>query len=345
MRRPRSRCLFLPILRAWRPGMAMRILFITATRAGDAILSTGLLNHLIEENPGAHVTIACGPVAAPLFQAVPGLDRTIVLTKKAFSFHWVTLWAACVGRTWDILVDLRNSPMSYVLRARTRHRRGGGREPAHRVRQLADVLGLSETPPAPRLWTAESHREAARGLIPDGGPVLAVGPTANWPVKMWPAENFIRLIDGLCAPAGILPGARVAVFGHGDERPMAQPVIDSIPEDRRIDLVGQGDLLLAYACLERCAFYVGNDSGLMHLAAASGIPTLGLFGPSRADHYAPWGPLTAATSTAISCDDLMRTWRHDTTDTRSLMGSLSVEAAEIAAVALWQRCAAGTGES
>ncbi len=323
----------------------MRILFITATRAGDAILSTGLLNHLIEANPDARVTIACGPVAAPLFEAVPGLERIIVLTKKAFSFHWVSLWAACAGRTWDIVVDLRNSPMSYVLSARARHRRGSGREPVHRVRQLAGVLGLAEIPPAPRLWAAENHREAARGLIPDGGPVIAVGPTANWPVKMWPAENFIRLIDGLCGPAGILPGARIAVFGHGDERPMAQPVIDAIPGDRRIDLVGQGDLLLAYACLERCAFYVGNDSGLMHLAAASGIPTLGLFGPSRADHYAPWGPLTAVASTTISCDDLMRTWRRDTTDMGSLMGSLSVEAAESAARALWQRCATETART
>ncbi|MCZ6607749.1 MAG: glycosyltransferase family 9 protein, partial [Alphaproteobacteria bacterium] len=75
----------------------MRILFITATRVGDAVLSTGLLDHLIRENPDARVTVACGPMAAPLFEAVPNLERIIVLEKQAFSLHWVRLWAACVG--------------------------------------------------------------------------------------------------------------------------------------------------------------------------------------------------------------------------------------------------------
>jgi len=316
----------------------MRILFITATRAGDAILSTGLLNHLIAQHPDALVTVACGPVAAPLFRAVPNLETIVVLDKKPLSLHWVALWAVAVGHVWDVLVDLRNSPMSYLLFARRRYRRGSGRGSVHRVRQLARVLGLAE-PPAPHVWTTDADRAEARRLIPDGPPVLAVAPTANWPVKIWPAASFVRLIEDLSAPDGILPGARVAVFGHADERPLAQPVIDAVPPERRIDLVGCGDLLLAHACLERCAFFVGNDSGLMHLAAASGIPTLGLFGPSRADHYAPWGPRTAVASTTIPCEELMRTWRQDTSDTRSMMESLSVDSAAAEARALWRRCA------
>ena len=57
-------------------GEDLRILFITSTRVGDAILSTGLLAHLIERHPDARVTIACGPAAAPLFDAVPNLVAT-----------------------------------------------------------------------------------------------------------------------------------------------------------------------------------------------------------------------------------------------------------------------------
>ena len=57
------------------------LLFITATRVGDAVLSTGVLNHFIEMNPGMRVTLACGPAAAPLFEAVPGLERLVVLEK------------------------------------------------------------------------------------------------------------------------------------------------------------------------------------------------------------------------------------------------------------------------
>jgi ADP-heptose:LPS heptosyltransferase len=57
-----------------------------------------------------------------------------------------------------------------------------------------------------------------------------------------------------------------------------------------IDLVGRIDLLTAYACLKRARLFIGNDSGLMHLSAAAGAPTLGLFGPSDDRLYGPWGP-------------------------------------------------------
>jgi ADP-heptose:LPS heptosyltransferase len=313
----------------------LRILFITSTRVGDAILSTGLLARLIEDHPDARVTIACGPAAAPLFEAVPNLDRVVVLDKMVGSLHWLMLWSACVGRVWDILVDLRGSPMFFLLAARRRRRIGRGRATLHRVRQLAEVLDLGDAPPAPRLWIADAHRQAARRLIPDGPPVLAVGPTANWPAKMWPAERFAELIERLTADDGILPGARVAIFGRDDERPLALHLIEAIPEARRIDLAGHLDLLEAFACLQRCAFYVGNDSGLMHLTAASDIPTLGLFGPSREEHYAPWGPRCGLVRTTVPFEKIFPPdFDHRSTD--SLMDTLSVDAAEAAARDLWQ---------
>ncbi len=314
----------------------MRILFITATRVGDAILSTGLLNHLIQENPGARVTVACGPAAADLFEAVPGLENVIVLDKMLMSLHWPRLWAHTIRERWDVLVDLRNSPMYYLLPAKKSYTMGRRRHDVHRLRQLASVLGLEETLPTPCLWTRERHRKRAVELIPDGCPVLAVGPTANWKAKTWRPENFAELIERLTGPHGILPGGRIAILGCDDERPMALHLIKTIPEDRRIDLIGRLDLLEAYACLERCSFYVGNDSGLMHLAAAAGIPTLGLFGPSPAKSYAPWGPLTEVAQTTVPYEKIFPpNFDHKTSD--SLMDSLTVDAAETAARKLWAR--------
>ena len=314
----------------------MRILFITSTRVGDAILSTGLLGKLIAEYPEARVTIACGPAAAPLFEAVPNLDRIIVLDKMIFSLHWLAMWWAVVGKFWDVLVDLRNSPMSYPLAVSKRYRLTRSREPGHRVVQLAAVMGVESEPPAPRVWFSEEARQQAKILIPEGPPVLAVGPTANWQAKTWRAEHFADLIERLSAPDGILPGARVAVFGRDDERPMALHLIEAIPEDRRIDLVGRLDLLGAGACLGRAAFYVGNDSGLMHLAAATGIPTLGLFGPSLEEHYAPWGPLCAVARAEKSFDEIFPE-NFDHRSTGTLMDSLTVDAVEKSARELWRR--------
>src|SRR5260370_697114 len=87
----------------------MRILFVTATRIGDAVLSTGLLSHLIQRFPGARLTVAAGPVAAPLFEAVPGLERLIALRQRRFSLHWRGVGPASPGRRWGVVVGPRRA--------------------------------------------------------------------------------------------------------------------------------------------------------------------------------------------------------------------------------------------
>ncbi len=78
----------------------MRILFVTSTRIGDAVLSTGLLAHLIERYPGARITLACGPDAAPLFDAAPNIERRITMTKRKWGLHWFDLWRRCMRVWW-----------------------------------------------------------------------------------------------------------------------------------------------------------------------------------------------------------------------------------------------------
>jgi heptosyltransferase III len=267
----------------------MRILFITATRLGDAVLSTGLLDHLARTYPTARFTVASGPVAAGVFARMPGLERLIVVEKQRFDLHWWHLWRASAGTRWDLAVDLRGSALTLLLRAGRRAIMRGGRRPGHRLTHLAGALGLVD-PPLPVAWiAAEDHAEAA-ALLPAGVPLIGLGPTANWDGKIWPAERFTALFQAL---AGRIPGARPVVFGGpgGTEAAAAAPVLAALPD--AVDLVGRLTLPQAAACLSRCMLFAGNDSGLMHLAASTGIPTLGLFGPTPASEYAPAGALTA----------------------------------------------------
>ncbi len=313
----------------------MDILFVTATRIGDAVLSTGLLSDLIERHRDARLTIAAGPEAAPLFEAAPGLERLLVVAKRRWSLHWLPLYAAVAGRRWDLVVDLRGSALAWLLRAARRKVMAKGDSREHRVRQLGRLFDL-DPPPSPRLWTGPRHERAAAGLIPPGGPVVAIGPAANWRGKQWRAERFAELTRRLTAPGGLLPGARVAVLAAGHERAQAEPLLRAIPDRRRIDLVGKVDLLTAAAVVRRCALFIGNDTGLMHIAAAAGAPTLGLFGPSPIEQYAPWGCRTAVVRTAQAPETMFPPgFDHRTTGT--LMDSLSVEAVEAAARALWRR--------
>ena len=118
----------------------MRALFVTSARVGDAILSTGILSRILDQNPGLRVTVACGPAAASLFEPVPGLERIIVLDKMVGSLHWVYLWAKTFSQRWDILVDLRNAPMTFLIGTKKRYRMARSRDTGHRILTLARVI-------------------------------------------------------------------------------------------------------------------------------------------------------------------------------------------------------------
>jgi len=301
----------------------MKILFITATRLGDAVLSTGLLEYMLKTWPEARVTVACGPLPASIFEGFPNVERVIRLKKKPRSGHWIDLWKAAIGTKWDMVVDLRNSAVSRLVFAK--HRFIFGRridKNKHKVEQAADVMRLSDIP-APHLYFTQAQLDFARNLIAPGGMVLAVGPSANWIGKTWSSQNYIEVINKITADDGMMPRARVAVFAAPGEETQAKPVLDAIPESRRIDVIAKGTPGEAAAAISLCDFYIGNDSGLMHAAAASGIPTLGLFGPSYPHLYAPWGDHTGYVCTPQTYDELTAFEGYDPkTLDRSLMTDL-----------------------
>lgn len=320
----------------------MAILFITSTHIGDAILSTGLIAWLLQEYPDDGVTIACGAPAAKIMAAVPRLERLHVIRKRPWHQHWFALWRACGTRRWRVVVDLRRSALSYFLRAQRRAVVPKSDGPIHRVELNARALDLP--PQAPVLWTDDDHEARAAALLAGGGegsatnrPILAIAPGASWIGKVWPAERFAQLAARLTAASGPLPGARVLVVGAAQERGLAQPLLDALPEERRIDALGL-DVLSTGAALRHCTLFVGNDSAMMHLAAATGIPTVGLFGPTRDEHYGPWGPNGLVVRTPEGVEALTGHPGYDTRRTASMMTGLEAEQVEAAIRKRWHPC-------
>ena len=268
------------------------ILFITATRIGDAVLSSGLIKRLLDEIPHARFTIAAGPLAAPLFADVPGLERIIVMQKEKNGAHWFRLWREVRSQKWGLVVDLRGSAIARFLTTQRRAIKHGTGDPAHKVIEAARVLKVEDEPPAPFLFTSEDREDEARRLMAGKGPILAMGPAANWVGKAWPVERFARTAMELLGPQGLLAGGRLALFGGPDDRTYMEEVRKAVSTDRCIDLTGGIDLLTVHACLRHARLFIGNDSGLMHLAAAAGAPTIGLFGPSDDRLYGPYGENT-----------------------------------------------------
>lgn len=304
----------------------MKVLFITSTRLGDAILSTGLLDYLLREYPQAKVTVACGPLPKSIFEGFPNVERIMPLKKEKHHGHWIKLWKATVGTKWDMVIDLRDSAVSRLILANKRYIFGKGIDKSkHKVEQAAETMKLSHVP-APKLYFTEEQEEFAHSLIDGGTPVIAVGPSANWIGKTWPAENFIELIQWLREKDSVFPDARVAVFAAPGEEVQAQSVLDSVPKEYQINGIAKGNPGEVAAALSQCDFYVGNDSGLMHAAAAAGVPTVGLFGPSYPHLYAPYGEHTAYARTPETFDQLIdfEGYSPETLD-RTLMDSLKTQ--------------------
>jgi heptosyltransferase-3 len=313
-----------------------RILFITATRIGDAVLFSGPLAQLARAHPDADITVACGPLAAPLFRAAPRVKEVIVMAKKKGGGHWFDLWRKTVGRRWDRVVDMRGSLTSWALLAGKRqvNRRKPGHVHRHRVVEAADVIAANPVP-SPEVWLDAAAEAKAGSVLPDDTPVLALSPAAAAPFKEWSADRFARTAAALTTSGGVLEGACVALFGGPGDEAVTAAVASALPDTQVIDLAGKLDLVEAAACLSRASLFIGNDSGLMHLAAAARTPTLGLFGPTDERIYGPWGDHASSVRAGGPADENERGKLRFAQ--ASLMDGLEVEAVIAAANALIER--------
>jgi heptosyltransferase-2 len=164
-------------------------------------------------------------------------------------------------------------------------------------RCAALALPARETPPPE--WPLPELRVPAaevagwrqrNGLDATGGPVVALAPGAVGPAKRWPAAAYADLARRLVGE-----GASIWVLGGPAEAPLARIIANVGPQVR--DLTGS-DLRNAIIALAGADVAVSNDSGLLHVAAALGTPSIGIFGPTSPWHWAPLNPLAATIETA-----------------------------------------------
>ena len=267
------------------------ILYIAEADAEDAVLSSGVLAHLVDSLPQATFTIVGSAASAPLFADTPRLARTIVLEREGH-FEWIALWNQVRGTKWGLVVDMRGSDLSGKLRRERRAVRGKAQPGLHAVEAAAAVLKLEpEETPAPRLFFSEETLAEARALFPASGgegPILAVGPGVEWMGKRWPAERYAKVAAKLLADDGPLAGGRLMIVGEEVDREAAHTIRYAVPRARVIELQGKLTRLQTAAALSQAALYVGADSIWTHLAVAAGAPTVAVFGPSDETTRGPW---------------------------------------------------------
>jgi heptosyltransferase-3 len=266
-----------------------RILFITLSNIGDAIMTTPALQLVHEAFPAASVDIVCDPRSHDIFTHCPFRGELILKDKQHGWRGTLQLVRRLRREVYDLIVDLRTDGLARLLRAQRRLTkcRATASRP-HAVQQHAAVVAplAGARLPATRLWLDDAARDKARHWMNElrADDVLAIAPGANWPAKIWPPERFRELAD---RAADLLDGC--VLLGNAEDRPLCAELAAGLKLPH-LNLCGKTSLLEAGAVLERCAAFVGNDSGLGHLAAAAGTRTLTVFGPGDPERYHPWGP-------------------------------------------------------
>lgn len=309
------------------PAPGGRLLVVAPNWLGDLVMATPLLETLARGDLGpCAVTLAVRRRWLPLFAGDPRLARLLPYERSGrhrgaaglarLAAQWrsagaeaalllppslrVALAAALAGipRRLGYRGDGRGLLLTRALPASPRGSRWYGEEALALGQAWAEESGHAPAAaplPLPRLPAAERIAP----LDPGSGPelwLLAPGSTYG-PAKTWPAERAAAFLDLVAGE-----GKRAALLGDASDRPLAAAIRARSASAWReelpgaagvVDLTGRTDLPGLVALLRAARLVVGADSGPMHLAAALGRPTLGLFGSTSPAWTAPRGPRAA----------------------------------------------------
>lgn len=289
------------------------ILVIKLRYIGDVLLATPVLRALRERFPDAHLTMVINRGTEDVLKRNPDVNEVLTI-KRGTLADQIRFAGDLRCRKFDCVIDLTDGDRSALLtRVSNAPVRIGFNEEhrwrgllytsvvqfpprvLHRVeRDLEALRPLGIEPKASPLvlMTSPQDDEEADRFLKDMGiewssverkrPLVMLHPGARYWFKAWPPERFAELADRLAEAYRSL----VLIGGSEAERDLAESVRGQC-RSSPISLAGRTSVLQYTAVLKRCALFVGNDNGPMHMAAALGVPVVGLFGPSDP---AVWGP-------------------------------------------------------
>jgi heptosyltransferase-3 len=294
----------------WDWSSVGKVLVIRLRSIGDTVLTTPSLFALRRFLPHAKIHILLEDWVAPLLEGSPLVDKIISIPRHGNSAR--ARVARELHRTsYDVVYNLHGgTTATFFTRASGAANRVGyshyqyarlhnhlapapqeiwSRPTLHSVEQQLALIGWTGVPvtdrPATRLTVTDnaarsiSSRLAARDI--DEEPVALIHPAAALETKRWPAENFARIIEDVATR-----GMRPVVIVSAKEKQVTQSLVAQAPAP----IVSFDDLSLpeVAALAARARLFIGNDSGIAHIAAAVNTPCVVIFGSSNVVHWRPW---------------------------------------------------------
>lgn len=274
----------------------MKILFICSNLIGDTILSSGVIRHFINQNKNAKLTFVIGPTAAPLLKNYRNIEKVIIFKKQKFNLHWLDIIKKTYKTKWDIIVDFRSSLISYVLKNNKKYIFKKN-DLNHHIEQLNSSFGFD----CSNLFipiSSDQEKKVERKLNSTIKYII-IFPGGNWIPKLWPIQNYNMIMRSLLDKYNNIKFILVGSFEEKNK--FYNNLVKNIKEEFLVDLFGF-DLTQTSAYMKKSYFFVGNDSGLMHLAVANKLRVISLFGPTDDSIYGPFGNKNVVIRTSESLE-------------------------------------------
>ena len=273
--------------------MIKKILVFSFSFIGDAALSTTVISPLRQRFPDAKITFLVGPRAFDLLAADPQIDQVLVYDNLGEHAGWrgkIRLIKFLRRERFDLVVDLRDSLWSRFIGGKhwdMRRRRGD----IHAVTRYLDVLqrhGLNVEGAQPQFQVDTQRLAECDAFLIENGVnrhqvLVGVHPGGNWVYKLWGPESFAQIADRLCEKWN----AQILLFAGPDEQEL-QAEVANLMHQQPI-CVKVDDLCQVAALIAACDFYIGNDTGPMHIAVAVGTPVVAIFGSTNHHRSGPYG--------------------------------------------------------
>jgi len=290
------------------------LLVVAPNWLGDAVMALPAIADLGRHFSGDPLTIAARPGVSSLFGMVAGVTAIVksdaaaiaearpavaVLFPNSFASAWLARRAG-VPERWGYATDMRSVLLTRAVR-RPKQPMHQGEYYQHLVRGLDIATGSLE----PVLTVPSNAAADARRLLTQHGwdeksPLVVLAPGAAYgKAKQWVPAHVVGLVTALVRERG----ATCALVGGRGDAATTRAIREAAPPECRgrvLDLAGATTLPVLAAVMSRAGVCVSNDSGAMHLAAATGVPVVGIFGPTNEKATSPLARVGVATEVVLN---------------------------------------------
>jgi len=314
----------------WPPidkGAIRNILVRSTNWLGDAVMTTPALTAIRDSFPGARITVLANALTAELLESHPAVDEVVIYDRKGCHAGFggrLRLSRELRERRFDLAILLQNAMDAALIAwlARIPLRMGYATDgrgillthrvaPTREARRLHHVdyylrmlehFGIVASTQKLSLQTSPEEDAAIAELLAGYGIrkddfLLGINPGATYgSAKRWYPERFAAVATELVAAWG----AKVVITGGPGEAQIAGE-IDRAIDAPCINLAGKTSVHGLMSLIRRCNFFITNDSGPMHIAAAFGVPLVAIFGPTDHTTTAPYTDRSIVVRSEADC--------------------------------------------